>query len=949
MLSIHLFGPLTLTWQGSALSFNTLPKVPALLTYLLLNRQTAMTREQVAFALWMDVDETAAKGNLRRHLYDLNRALPPDIEWIVREGDTLQWNPRAPYWLDVAAFDQTTQSDKAQAVAFYKGILLPTADEEWLYPERERYHALFYLTATRLMETYAEQGQFPDALAVAQRLLGFDPLREEVVRRVMAYRYALGDRAGALQTYQQFAGLLEREMGVPPMPESEAVRDKILKNAPVKDVLGQSPAHTPTPAVAAVPAPLNTVPMPLRRTIGRESEIEKVVSLLQTGTRLVTLTGPAGVGKSHLAQAVAHTLTTQSPLAFRDGIFYVPLSPIGAPEHVLPAIAAALRIASNGAKPHLDQLVEYLRYRHILLLLDNFEHVLPATLQIHQLLLAAPQLQVLITSQSPLEIQGEREIAVGSLSISTRSPATTTLRPTDAGAAVALFCEVAQSIHPAFELTPDNTAAVITICRALDGLPLAIELAAARSKMYSPVVIQAQLSDSLDFLASRSRDTPDRHRTMQAALEWSYRLLPLYEQKLLVRLAVCANGFDMVAAHALGTDTESRNATNLALENLVNRSFLRVLPTQDGSTRFEWLYTVRLFALSKLAERDETTPASVRHAYYYADLAVVADVEREQQLSNMVSRFLGEQANMRVAAAYLLSHPENTPRWAQGIFLLVSRLNDIAQHSGYIGEARERVTTLLRYRDHFPTDKVVRILVNAMTLAMRANDLEAADAYGQEALALAETTQYGILRGLVLSVNATLEMLRENYLRAITLGTEAAQLQTVLPMGQTRVSTLQTLAIVHKYVGNYDEAFRLLDDLLYHARAANDKGRLASVLINIGSTYTAQNDFQKAEPYYREALQFAIQTQFRRGIVSCVSALAEAANERAQYARAVRLFGANHTHRLQLGFSTSELHRREEAETLAEIRQHLSPTEFNQAWYDGMSMSEAEMTQYALD
>ncbi len=949
MLSIHLFGPLTLTWQGTALAFSTLPKVPALLAYLLLNRHTAITREQLAFALWMDVGESVAKGNLRRHLYDLNRALPANVEWVVREGDTLQWNPRVPYWLDVAAFEQTSHTDRAQAVEFYKGILLPTTDEEWLYPERERYHALFYLTATRLMEQYALQGQLPDALAVAQRLLGFDPLREEVVRRMMAYRYALGDRAGALQTYQQFAALLDHEMGVPPMPESQAVRDKILKNAPVKDVVGQPPSSIPGELSLSVPLPDNRVPTPLRRTIGRELEIEKIARWLHNGTRLITLTGPAGVGKSHLAQAVAHYLTAQKPSLFQEGLYYVPLSPVQAAPQVLPAIAAAFHITPDGATPLLDRLIEYLRYRRTLIVVDNFEHLLAAATGIHILLQSAPRVQVLATSQSPLALQGEQEFVVTPLSSTPRKAESVATRSANATPAVALFCEVAQSTHPAFELTPDNVTAVTTICHTLDGLPLAIELAAARSKMYSPAVIQAQLSDSLDFLASRAPDTSDRHRTMQAALEWSYRLLPSYEQKLLARVAVCANGFGIDAAHAVGADTESRNATAPALENLIHRSFLRIMSTKDGTTRFEWLHTLRLFALAKLVESSEAEAAHERHAYYYATLATVSEEQRDNHFTEIVTRFLEEQRNLSQAADYLLAHPSATSQWSAGIDALISRLSEIAQHSGQISNTRLRVAQLLNHRATMQPPELIRLLVTAMTLAMRQNDLDAADTYGGEARLLAEATGNALLLGLALSVNATLEMLRENYTHAIMLGTEALRLQAPLPMGQTKAATVQTLAIVYKYVGQYKEAFRLLDELLYHAHSVNDTGRIASVLINIGSTYTAQDAFEQAEVYYWEALQFAMLNRFRRGILGCVSALAQAAHEQKQYAHAVRLFGAQHSYRLQLGFTSSAVHRREEAATLATIRHHLSPTDFNRAWYDGMAMNEAEMVQYALD
>lgn len=304
MLHIHLFGYLRLLVDGEPYRFRGLPKTTSLLAYLLLNRDTAVSREHLAFLLWDDVAEDEARANLRRHLHDLTKQLPPGEDWLLRDMKTVQWNSAAPTWLDIAEFESLCrQKDRlTEAIAIYTGDPLQNSYEDWLITERERYKSLFLTTLSGLMAREWERGDLYQSMIYARQLLNQDPLREDVLRDYMQLRHASGDRAGALQLYQQFKERLEEELGVEPMPETAELYEQ-LSTSQSAVVLPKS--HPLQPPTAPPPsAPPHNLPTRITSFVGREEELAQVCHLIGSPgsqVRLLTITGPGGTGKTRLA------------------------------------------------------------------------------------------------------------------------------------------------------------------------------------------------------------------------------------------------------------------------------------------------------------------------------------------------------------------------------------------------------------------------------------------------------------------------------------------------------------------------------------------------------------------------------------------------------------------------------------------------------------------------
>ncbi|MEZ4769136.1 MAG: BTAD domain-containing putative transcriptional regulator [Caldilineales bacterium] len=739
MLRIHLFGYLRLFFDDRALTFVALPRALPLWAYLLLNRGQPVAREALAFTLWPDSTEAQARGSLRRHLYDLRRALPEapaDAPWLLVTPQHVQWNPRAPYWLDVAVFEQLggNAARLAEAIDLYAGPLLPALDEPWLWFERERLHGQYLNLLRQSIAQHCQRGALDAALVDVQRGLADDPLREDFVRERIALQHALGDRSGALQTYRRFAHDLKAELGVPPMAETQDLARLVLQDVPASEVLGDPAAAPPAPRPGNATAPV-------RSLIGRDETVDEIMRILLAASppaaRLLTLTGPGGVGKTRLAQEVAWRLAQQPAGPYPDGVFAVALAAVQDPALVLATISST--VGAHGSGSALSNLIDHLRYKQMLLVLDNFEHVLLAAGEINALLHAAPGLRLLVTSQAALNLYGEHAFDVASLALpDARRSVRLPLAELAAVPSVALFCEGARAAAPRFELTEDNAADVILLCARLEGMPLAIELAAARSKLFTPAEIVQQLDNTLDALRSRAADVPERHRSLRAAVAWSYGLLDDREKQLFARLALLPGGFTAESVAAILLDGDDGHALE-ALERLLDKNIVRLSAVKAGpQPRFFVLAVLRAFAEELLAGDDALEALCLRRARYFAGLAgqARAGLAGKEQ-GAWLDRLAAEENNLRASLAWSLRAGADDEAVGLGVELILGALTEYWVRRARLPEGLAWHQQALALRERLPLGVQSRLLQRTCWYETLQGSYDTARRYGDLAIELA--------------------------------------------------------------------------------------------------------------------------------------------------------------------------------------------------------------------
>ncbi len=812
-LHIYLLGPLRIERDGVAI---VLPrrKVESLLAYLLLHPEQQM-RDHLATLFWGDSPEDKARHSLRTALVTLRRHI--DEALLITDREHVQLNPDFRLWVDlrellaigrrVDDLDLLTAGRLQAALALWQGELLTGSYEDWIIAEREYFHTQLSQNLLALTQALRARSEYAQAIDVAHKVLTFDPANELAHQHLIFCYMAAGDRSAALRQYELCEQALLDDLDVPPMAETTALYHWIKQQG--SDIA--SPA-----------AKITNLPILLTSFVGRTQQMTAVKRLLHPATnetRLLTLTGAGGSGKTRLAIQVATDLIDR----FAHGVWWVELAALHDSGLVMRAIAKTLGVSEASHEPLRKTVANFLRNQQLLLILDNCEHLIDACAEVAaELLGQCPQLQILTTSRAALNVAGELLWQVPTLP----TPDPTKLSLVNLllqFESLQLFVARAATVQPDFVLTPDNAQAVAEICHHLDGIPLALELAAARVKILAVEQIAAYLQSALgarfSLLTQGSRAVLPRHQTLRATIDWSYNLLDEAERTLFRQMAIFPGSFTLEALEqvagsgAQGTLPSSPILLD-RLTQLVDKS-LAIVEPGAGQRRYRLLETLREYALEQLAATAEMAVLQARHAAFCLRLAeqAASELAGPQQL-DWLTRLETEHANLRGALAYLLAAAES-----ERALRLATAIARFWEVRGYVSEGREWLH---------------KALAQLKTHPLVHND-------GTEAKALRAAGWLAWRQGDSAQARALLE-------DAVHL---FAQAEEEIGLAEA----LQSLGVVVMDLGDYPTAQQHLEQSLYLCRTLEYTVGIARGLKFLGALAWDQDRIAEARDYYLESLR----------------------------------------------------------------------------------------------
>jgi predicted ATPase/DNA-binding SARP family transcriptional activator len=941
-------------WRGETLIPSaawTSQRAASLFKCLLSAPGQCLRREQVIELLWPETEPTAGKANLRTTIHLLRQVLDDPgatATHLWTQGAALTLAPGGgdthpdDAWLDASAFTRAARAALAgrdsaacrAALARYTGDYLP--DEpyaDWAAVPREALRRQYLDLLLHQAALAAGEGGLEEAEDCLSRVLALDPGHEEAAATLMALFASSGRRDAALRVYQALAAALEEELGVPPSAEVAALRARLLAHeAP--------PMTAPVPALYSGRPRLTNLPIAATTFVGRGWDMAEVGAVLAQA-RMVTLTGPGGCGKTRLALEVAGMLLDE----YADGVWLVELAALSLAALVPQAVRLALGVTEQPGLGSLATLLTFLQPRRLLLILDNCEHLIGACADLAAALLGGcPNLRLLTTSREALGVAGERIYLVPPFAV----PDMDHLPPLErlgAYEAVQLFLERARARRPGSTLTETNAASVVEICARLDGLPLAIELAAARVGTLPIESIAARLDHRFLILTGGPRTVLPRQQTLRATLDWSYHLLAPDEQMLLARLAVFAGGCTLTGATAVcGVQGDGEPTMLDGMTSLANKGLLRSGQGAGGEPRFWMLETIRAYATERLEESDAAETVRQRHAAYYLALAEEAEAKHwgpQQRL--WLDRLEDEHDNIRAVLRRLLDRGEAESRLRLAFamwrfWMLHSRLRE---GSRWLEEvlARGDAAPLLR----------AKVLYGAGLLAYRRGDHARARALHEEGLTLFRESgdNWGIARSLNQLANVAFDG-DGDAAGAQALYSESLRLAEELGDMWLSATVLNNLSLVALYQCDYEGAGVLAAEGLALRRLLGDSWAIAESLVNLARVMLEQGDNRRATTLLQESVQLVRDLGDKRALADCFEALAAARGRRGQPERAARLWAAAETLRGSAGAPLERTERERNERRLAGVRARVAEALWRTAWNEGLTMTPEEAIAHAV-
>lgn len=898
-LRLYLLGPPQIELNGGRLTINR-RKVLALLAYLATS-QRAHQRDHLAALLWPGYDQSSARANLRKCISLLGQQL--DKEWLDIQREQISLIRGDGFWLDIDQFrrlidgcisqrqssagvtpsclDSLNQAVDLYRDDFLSGFSLPDAPEftDWQLFQAENYRRRLAQAYEILSQGHAEQNEWKSAITFARSWLYLDDLDESAHRQLMRLLALKGQRNAALVQYEECREILAEELEVEPTVETTALFEEIRQGAFSQEVESTS-TRSPPPS-----APRINLPPQLTTFVGRQDDVARITRLLceEPACRHLTLFGAGGAGKTRLAIKAAGAAGE----AFSHGVTFVSLVSLSHPDSLILAIADALGLDLSTGTPR-DHLLNYLRRKELLLILDNFEHLISqqAADFLSDILLAAPGVKLLVTSRQRLNLEQEWSLEVSGMSLPPSEEQESA--PLEEYEAVQLFLQRARRVQPNFALSNENRFHVVRICRLVGGLPLGIELAAAWLRLISCQEIASEIERSLDFLTSPYPDIPERHHSLQAVFEHSWQLLTEEEKQLLRRLSVFRGGFTGRASQRVA------GASLPLLVSLVDKALLR----RTRSRRYQMHELLKQFAAGKLAEAPlDKERTQEQYAHYYLTFVQQRFDEWVEPKKRALDAFVADIDNVWAAWYHALSRRDDellaksadslhvlafgTGRLLEGAKAFQAAVEEIPE-----AEAPLLLGRLLREHGHFCTflgdmAQGTELLQQSVSLLRRVNvgsqrDLAHSlyqlaqnywnrglwmetDKYAQESLELLTRSQDRRLMGLSIEIRGWVAVYQGQYQKGIKLLEKSVKLleDSHLGIGRVRGATFSKLflGIIARLQGDYAKAERIFENVLESLRVAGQVVEMAYSLRELGYLNISLGNYSLAKSQMEEGLE----------------------------------------------------------------------------------------------